>query len=557
MTGALLLALWTSTAGRTGETPLQSASRAWDRGDYVTALTTYLQVLDSPQGEEALEPIALQTGELYHTAELTANGSSPAFSPDGRFLLYETGAGPARVTRLLPADGRTKPNAELAGYGAVFSPDSSKLAYLSVDAAQGADRRAISAAQATVAALARLIVRDIATGRETEIDTGVLRKTALAYGAGAILFSAAGSDGGPAQIYDVAEGRAPVARTTGDLDKVLQAINSTGTALVFTTRAPGGRGAGGQRGGGPQGGAPATFGLLSVADGRITTITGSAPSFSGDGASLTYVSREGPETRVMIAPAADPSAAAVVRKGVERVDAPALSRDGSRVAFQMMAKEDWEIYTSARDGAGEARVTREIQHDILPVFLDAGSDPGRDRRAAASPIVSVRSAVDEAHAPLPQQHRADDRTRVLVDAVARRHEGADCRGTRRRHRVGRARRLPDGSVEARDARRGARAGEGQPRRRAGAAREGQAPLRADRGRGQTGGRGRVGRARLRIREGAVRLRLEVRDTARQQARGRVPLRHVPIVRLRPRVPAVRVSHSQRPSAARPPTSSRR
>jgi hypothetical protein len=31
----------------------------------VTALTTYLQVLDSAQGEEALEPIALQTGELY------------------------------------------------------------------------------------------------------------------------------------------------------------------------------------------------------------------------------------------------------------------------------------------------------------------------------------------------------------------------------------------------------------------------------------------------------------------------------------------------------------
>ena len=129
--GGLLAALWISAPGHAGETPLQSASIAWDRGDYVTALTIYLQVLDSPQAEEALEPIALQTGELYHSIELTADGAAPAFSPDGRFILYETGAGPARITRVLPADGSTKPVAELPGFGAVFSPDGSKLAYLS------------------------------------------------------------------------------------------------------------------------------------------------------------------------------------------------------------------------------------------------------------------------------------------------------------------------------------------------------------------------------------------------------------------------------------------
>ncbi len=215
----------------------------------------------------------------------------------------------------------------------------------------------------------------MATGRETPIDTGALRKTALAYGAGAIFFS--GTDGGPAQIYEVAEGRAPVVRTTGTVDKVLLEINATGTALLFTTRAPGGRGggAGGQRAGGPgaggpgAGGTPASFGLLSTADGRVTTITGSAPSFSGDGASFSYVSREGAENRLMIASTADPAGAAIVRKGPERMDAPALSRDGSRVAFQMMTKEDWEIYAANRDGTGESRVTREIQHDILPVFV--------------------------------------------------------------------------------------------------------------------------------------------------------------------------------------------
>ena len=68
-----------------------------------------------------------------------------------------------------------------------------------------------------------------------------------------------------------------------------------------------------------------------MADGRVTTITGSAPSFSGDGACFAYVSREGLEHRVLIANTADPASAAIVRKGPERVDAPALSADGSKL----------------------------------------------------------------------------------------------------------------------------------------------------------------------------------------------------------------------------------
>ena len=38
--------------------------------------------------------------------------------------------------------------------------------------------------------------------------------------------------------------------------------------------------------------------------------------------------------------------------------------DGARVAFQMMPKDDWEIYLVGRDGKNETRVTREIQHDL-------------------------------------------------------------------------------------------------------------------------------------------------------------------------------------------------
>jgi hypothetical protein len=388
-TAALLTVLWIPASGRFSDTPLQSAARAWDRGDYVTALTTYLRLLDSAAAEDALEEIALQTGELYDTTELTTDGAAPDFSPDGRFIIYETGAGLARISRLLPADGSTKPIVEFAGFGAVFSPDGSRLAYLKVlpsrelieaqaalDRAPQADRPQRQAAVSRLIALeARITVRNVQSGRETPIDTGTFQITALAFGTSSVLFSGTAAEGGTTQIYEVAEGRPPVARTTGNMDKVLREMNATGTALLFTTRAaPGGRGAGaggsGQRGSGA-GGTPAIFGVISIADGRVATITGSAPRFSGDGASFSYVTREGAENLLMLASIEDPTRPAIVRKGPERLDGPALSRDGTRVAFQMMPKEDWEIYTINRNGTGEVRVTREIQHDIVPIFLTA------------------------------------------------------------------------------------------------------------------------------------------------------------------------------------------
>jgi len=47
----------------------------------------------------------------------------------------------------------------------------------------------------------------------------------------------------------------------------------------------------------------------------------------------------------------------------------AVSPDGSRLAFQAMPKDDWEIVVIDRDGSNETRVTREIQHDVSPRFV--------------------------------------------------------------------------------------------------------------------------------------------------------------------------------------------
>jgi Tol biopolymer transport system component len=388
---SLVAALCVATvAGRTpsSETPLQLADLAWERGDYPTALTAYLQILDSTGGDAALEAIALRTGELFRTTEITTDGLVPQFAPDGRHLTYETGTGARRVTRLVATANPTQAIAEFHGSGAAYSPDAAKIAYLRIiqspdllaaqdafDTAEGTDRtERLNALTSLLNASTRLTLREVATGRESDLETGNVSKSAPLVGVGDVVIFTGAPDGkGAAQIYLVGD-KKPVTFVTSDAtEKVLGSINAAGTALTFTTRQPGGRGGrggggtGGRGGGGSQPGA--TFGLLSVSDGKVTTVTGSAPSFSADGRSLVYVTRTAEDSSLMAAAAAEPATATVVRKGPERMDIPAASSDGSRIAFQMMPREDWEIYSINRDGTSEARLTRDAQHDILPQFV--------------------------------------------------------------------------------------------------------------------------------------------------------------------------------------------
>jgi Tol biopolymer transport system component len=419
------------------DTPLQTAALAWDAGDYVTALTTYLKLLDAGADDATFEAIALQTGELFETREITADGDAPVFSPDGRLFAYEAGDLLEPLIVMHDGDGHPKPLAQLRGFRPAFSRDGSKLAYLKLAAVSTALRDAYNAmgnaaqterTQRTAAFNAlrgresRLTVRDLTSGAETEVATGALSKTGVSFGAGGTLLVTAAAETGPPQVYVVAAGREPSALTSGAGEKVLGAVNADGTAALYTVRVGrGGRGQGGGQGGGGRGNAaqapagrgtapaqeapaettdappqtPITFGVVLLPEARAVTVTGSAPAFSRDGRTLAYVRRERDDYQIAIAPAANPTAATVAHSGAARVDAPALSPDGSRVAFQMMPKEDWEIFVAARDGKDERRVTREIQHDIVPQFLSndlllASIGEPRHRRSYLYDLTSMK-----------------------------------------------------------------------------------------------------------------------------------------------------------------------
>src|SRR5262245_31668055 len=92
-----------SRGQQTSEADLRAANDAWQEGKYTTALRAYLRLLRSTAGDELLEPITRQTGELFQTEELTTDGRAPRLSPRGNFISYETGSGLAALTRIISA----------------------------------------------------------------------------------------------------------------------------------------------------------------------------------------------------------------------------------------------------------------------------------------------------------------------------------------------------------------------------------------------------------------------------------------------------------------------
>ena len=387
-----------------------AATDEWERGEYSAALSGYMRVVNAPGGDAFVEPIALATGELFETRELTPDGRAPRFSPDNKFVAYETGLETSRRTRILRNDAALTPVVDLPGVSATFSSTLNQVAYLRIpdndeirrasDAIQLASLTAQNRNQLTqtltwlIAKDAAIVVRDLSNGREMELPALEVLKTGLAFNPdGRQLYFLGATEAEPdrADVYVISENapRPAVAADAGGL-KSAPVVDPAGKVLLYViptqnplrrpvppgesaarANGPVGAAAAGQAGaaggrGGP-GNAPQAFAIVDIATRKVTTVVGSAPSMSGDGRTLTYVARNGPEYSVMVGPTTGTQAP--VKQTTQRLDAPALSADGSRLAYQMMPRDDWEIVVADRDGTNEHQVTHEIQHDLLPRFI--------------------------------------------------------------------------------------------------------------------------------------------------------------------------------------------
>jgi len=376
-------------AQQAGKAAFDSAYYAWDAGAYPDALLRLRRLLESAAGDAYVEAIALLTGEVYRSAELTANGASPRWSLDGRVVAFETGTGAAAMTRVVAIEAAgPRVLAELRGRGVVLAADGGRAAWFAaretselrnaraeLDRMTAAgNRQGAAGAQQEVRRLesetSRILVRDLANGRETEVQAAGVTRGALTFGDDGELYLIGGTPGAAAPAGGQRGGqRGGGGQLLGD--RVLRITGSGAPASMLPM--------------GPVGGVTGMRALrgrrllLELSQGRVATLDltsgatrtfeGSSPAVSSDGRWLVYLAQDAQGTTVAVAATDGRSEPRVVKRSALPLMNPALSPDGSRVAYAMMPREDWEIFVIGADGQGEVRVTREIQHDIVPQFL--------------------------------------------------------------------------------------------------------------------------------------------------------------------------------------------
>ncbi len=370
---------------------LRDANDAWFSGNYSVALQAYLRLLKASNGAEFTEPIAMQTGELYHTEELTTDARAQRLSMDGKLIAYETGALKTPLIRVIETAGAHKLIAEFLGTGAVLSPASKRVAYLklkpneelnkaqaTLDGATGVAR---FAAQQTVNYLqakhAMIVLRDLATQQEQELDTAGLLKTTLAFGADdETIYFVGGRDGETRRndIYAVTTGSQPVVVTDADGFKATPIVAGRAMLVALFSanpmpRAPTPQATPTQ--GPPPGGQPiGRFGIVDLATKKLQVINGQFPALSADGSEVAYLTRNLQELSLMLMPVSG-SAATAVFKTTDLMLTPSFAPDGQRLIYARRSKDDYETFIVGRDGKNEMRVSREIQHNMLPRFLSA------------------------------------------------------------------------------------------------------------------------------------------------------------------------------------------
>ena len=397
------------------------ARLAWDTGDFVKALEGFSTLLKGPEGGRFFEPIALLTGELFRTVEVTTDGRAVRLSPDGIYGAYETGARGTVMTKIFTLAEPAKTMTAIRGTSFIFSPSPKIGAYLKIletpdvtklrqeievlGGQPAPDRQALSNKQRELAYLeaktAQIVLLDLGTKKETVVKTEGFLKSGLAFSSdGKVIYftGAKTTDEASNEIYAVSAAGGVRPLSVGPGFKTNPAAVPGGKFILYspsmdspfpkpeapvTKPATGGAPSSGQTppGGGRPAGAPGggrpgpvrQFALLNLVDQSTKTFAGTGPSVSADGGVLVFVGQDGTESTINLVKLTGDPTPAVIKKSAERIGSAALSPDGTGVVFDVPYTRNGEIFFIGVDGKNEMRLSREIQPDRAPRFLDAGT----------------------------------------------------------------------------------------------------------------------------------------------------------------------------------------
>jgi hypothetical protein len=351
-----------SAATSSGALRVERAYFAWEAGRYVEALEELKRVLSSPDASAMHDRIAELTGETWQTAEVARDARAPRWSPDGRHLSYEVGAPSARRVRIVRVTTGFPVVLDTPGASPSFAADGQGVAWLST----GTDGRAIVRWMPLGETSAERNVQDIPLDAAAATSLTLVGRAPLRL---AVLAGTPGDSTATLLVRDVAATTASWQRveTAGaqPVDIVRSANGARAIVLLgkrgaFARAIPGFAAAARSDAFAELFASPAELGAR---------VEGIAPTISQDASTIAWLATDGARTRLLARRGAS-AALTEVTISTTPVQGLSIAPDGARLAWSTMLREDWEIMTApVLAGGSPSRLTREIQHDILPQFL--------------------------------------------------------------------------------------------------------------------------------------------------------------------------------------------
>ncbi len=384
---------------------------AWDEGKYTTALEGMIELIEGPYYAKYLEKIAQITGELYSVRELTADGSSPGFSPDGRYVYFHNGEYLNSTINVIDLLKNNKKLYEINGSDISFSPDGKKAVFFrlektaDVKKALGVLEKARNAfpfnrqdyyRARTEAGYYLSMAKKLF---EIELDTGRERKLPLDdYLINSVTFSSMGNylyftgalrtEPDICFLFSYVETTENIVRISGNQDDHVNKIicEPEGRFIVYTlTKSnPLPSKSSGRRGRTDSGSGDFVIHYLNTGESR--KINGRFASLSKDGSTLLYTMKNDASTELFYLKPESRQEPEKIISTEDRIENPVLSVDGSLLAYSKMVRDDFEVYINDPTGKKERQVTKEIQHDRSPQFISndkllTAKGEGRHRRS--------------------------------------------------------------------------------------------------------------------------------------------------------------------------------
>ncbi|HCP99608.1 MAG TPA: hypothetical protein DIT99_02420, partial [Candidatus Latescibacteria bacterium] len=378
-----------------GQERYAAAFDLWDAGNYPESLEYMLELLKSGDADKWLKPIALLTGEMYKVEEVAVDGRNIQWSPTGKYFTFDTNG----QTQIVAWDKTIlKSLGGITARRLIFHPTGEEIAYLFVN-----DTPEITVARVAMENMRRtrnfsnfrkvqdklnqlewnntqINIRNLITGEEKTINTGNLSIMGIAYKAdGKALFLTTGptQDKNENQIYTVSATELPEHISNQPGLKGRPQVVPGGRYLIYSL---------GQD----------MFVLHDLRSNESATFAGTSLNISSDGSTIVYLARDGVDYVLQTLHLSNPFPPQTLQRTSNRLANPVLSADGSNIAYQMMLREDWEIFIVNQDGTEEKRITYDIQHDIFPAFKSDNTlmgiiGEGRHRRSFLYDIRSGES----------------------------------------------------------------------------------------------------------------------------------------------------------------------